>query len=422
MPSRLLRHTKTLTGRLALFFTGIALIIGLFTFLIFIFALQWSEDKAGERMLMVDRDEAIYKFTHGTTGPIKIDSLTTAYNDYADIPEPFRDFAKSKNYYLDEVAFDSLPVDYMMYVGHYFVKGKKYPIVMVLEIDRIEFDISELADAGAIVLALILGLILMFAIVLNRLSKKLIAPLNDIHAQLEQLGGDVQQPFTMLPEAAEEFQVLVDKINGYREDMHTTIKREQAFARYASHELRTPLTIIKGASKLLSRQEHSSFQLRQMTRIDSASQQMETMIDALLSLVRYERSEDSSPDRELSNDELLEIITQNSAQAEQKELQIVLKIHSLPTVCASTSVMNMLVGNLLRNAIAATPEGQIVLTVDSEKLTIVDQGHGLLPTPNKDGHGLGLLIVDDLCRRYGWAFSLKENVNRGCVAKIEFSL
>lgn len=418
---RLFGNSRTLTGRLATFFTLVALAIGLMTFVIFIFALQWSEDRAGERMLLVDRDEAVYRFTQGETGIIQIDWLTKAYNSYADVPQPFRDFVKTKEYFLDEVAFDSLPSEYMVYVGHYYVKGKKTPLVLIAQIEKIEFGFKELIYAASVVLVIILSLIALFGIVLRRLSQKLISPLNDINLQLEQHGTDIGIPFTMSPEAAEEFQTLTKKMNSYREEARSLLKREQAFARYASHELRTPLTIVKGSTKLLSRRDVDEFQQRQIVRVNEASMQMETMIDTLLSLVRYEKSEDLAPEREFNKQELEKIIEQNSAQALEKNLQIDLQVESNPIVRAAPPVMNMLIGNILRNAIAATEKkGKIKIIQDSLQLAIFDQGHGLTSTSSSDGHGLGLLIVDDLCRRYQWQFSLSNNPGGGCVAKIQF--
>ncbi|SQH75032.1 protein of unknown function [Shewanella benthica] len=39
---------------------------------------------------------------------------------------------------------------------------------------------------------------------------------------------------------------------------------------------------------------------------------------------------------------------------------------------------------------------------------------------SKDGHGLGLLIVDALCDRYGWQLMLTSGEESGCIAKLTF--
>lgn len=76
-----LSSTRTLTGRLALFFTTISCIIGVIISMIFMFSLDWSEDRVGERLILIDRDTAVERFLNGEKGMIEIDSLTKAYND-----------------------------------------------------------------------------------------------------------------------------------------------------------------------------------------------------------------------------------------------------------------------------------------------------------------------------------------------------
>jgi len=58
--------------------------------------------------------------------------------------------------------------------------------------------------------------------------------------------------------------------------------------------------------------------------------------------------------------------------------------------------------------------------VDALSFTVRDSGQGLNQTPNQDGHGLGLLIVEDLCRRYDWQFYIQNAPDGGCEAIIIF--
>jgi len=95
-------------------------------------------------------------------------------------------------------------------------------------------------------------------------------------------------------------------------------------------------------------------------------------------------------------------------------------VESEPKIEASSAVINMILGNLLRNAIAATNAGKVTITLSHSALIITDEGQGITQSPSDQGHGLGLLIVDDFCQRFGWKFSLKNREQHGCQAAILF--
>lgn len=419
MPTRYFASTKTMTGRLAIFFAVISIFVGVAMVWIVSGALLWSEDRVSERRILIDQAEAVARFKAGENGKIIIDVQTVAYNDIGLLPEQYRQQLPYEEHYLGEIqSLQSDPLGSMVYKSHYSHNGKEYDVILLSKADSVEFTKGEMLWASSIVLCLILLLMTMFGFLLYRLSKNLIAPLNDLAGQLERQGSDSNIAFVVSPQAASEFQILTQHLNQYRLDLHQTLKREQAFARYASHELRTPLTVAKGAAKLLSRTEKSAFQNRQVERLERAAEQMSTMVDALLGIVRYERNIDDAPLRKVSQKEIEGVVSSNETTA--KNIHIALTFSDEPEIRATPAVLNMVLGNLIRNAIAASPEGEISLYVDKGGIQIIDDGPGLEDTPGKEGHGLGLLIVDDLTRRYGWTFSLENQPGRGCIACIDF--
>ncbi|WP_135454639.1 sensor histidine kinase [Vibrio echinoideorum] len=413
-----LTSTKTLTGRLAVFFGIMAVIVSAFVYVVFVSALYLSEDRVGERRILIDRNYAVEIFQSGKSGELRIDGLTMAYNDLSHVPKSYLQYIKGKESFLGEVGDE--PESRMMYAGEYSHGGNTYPIILLSEIDRVEFDNYELMHATTFVLTLLSILIFSFGALLYRLSKRLIEPFNSLSEQLETNKLNLGEEFGVNDDAAVEFRQLTDQLNQYHREINSLIKREQAFARYSSHELRTPLTVVRGANKLLLRSETTEFQSRQVERIDDAIVQMSAMVDALLGLVRYERNSDDAPLRLFTQQELEGIISKNSLQADDKEVEISLQVQSEPTIQATSAIMNMLIGNLLRNAIAATNSGTVTITLSQDNLVIEDQGEGLQEQYNPNGHGLGLLIVEDLCQRFDWNFQLFNRSCGGCTAKIAF--
>lgn len=407
-----------MAGRLAMFFIGVSITVGFFCYAIFSVALEWSEDRVGERRILFDRDLAIERFLSGENGKIRLDILTVAYNDLSLVPQDLTKYIEGKNYYLGETKDSSY--SRMLYLSSYTDKGVSLPILLESEIDQVEFTVEERGHAISKVLVWIALLMLSFGALLYKLSQRLIEPINQLTQQLETRRGDISQEFEVSDSSAIEFQMLTNELNSYRSEIKSLIQREQAFARYASHELRTPLTVMQGSTKLLSRTEKNEFQERQITRISDATYQMSTMVDALLSLVRYERSRDEAPVRFLEAEEIQKIVEQNSAQAIEKQLDLSVNIQGSPQIKASDAVLNMVVGNLIRNAIAATNKGKISINMTEQKLSVRDEGNGLTESYDEQGHGMGLLIVDHLCRRFSWEFVLENLADGGCEARITF--
>ncbi|QFT09450.1 HAMP domain-containing sensor histidine kinase [Vibrio sp. THAF190c] len=413
-----LSSTKSLTGRLALFFGLMAVIITAFVYAVFIAALYLSEDRVGERRILIDRNYAVTLFEAGAQGEVRIDDLTTAFNDPALVPDRYQKYINNKESFIGEVGDE--PHSRMVYIGEYSHEGVTYPLILLSEIDRIEFDVTELLYATSFVLTLLAILIFSFGALLYRLSQRLIEPFNSLAKQLESNKNNLNQEFSVQEGAAIEFRQLTNQLNEYRREINALVKREQAFARYSSHELRTPLTVARGSNKLLLRSQMTEFQHRQVKRVDDAVSQMSEMVDALLGLVRYERNQDDAPIRLFSQQELEQIIAKNSAQASEKQVDVTLEVEGEPSIRATSAILNMLIGNLLRNAIAATNRGKVEITLTQHLISIHDQGEGLTEQYNPSGHGLGLLIVEDLCNRYHWDFELINHQDGGCVALVVF--
>ena len=420
MIRRLLGNTQSMTGRLELFFLLVSVVIGVLCFALVSGSLLWSEDRVGERRIMIDKKEAIEFFKSSPTqGVVKLDLLTTAYNDIDLLPESYRPYLQDKHYFLGEVGED--PNTRMIYMSTYTNAGVEHPIILLSLIDEIEISWSEFFYVIGLVLAVVLVLMFVFGSLLLRLSQRLIEPINTLKAQLDEHQGDTTKKFIVPQGSAKEFETLAAQLNEYRHEINQVIKREQAFARYASHELRTPLTVMKGSSSLLARNSSTPFQERQISRIQDATQQMSTMVDALLGLVRYERNSDDSPVRKISDQELNRIVSLSQAQADEKSVEFDVKISGNPLTKATTAVLNIVLSNLIRNSIAATSKGKIHIEMTDSCLSVRDEGEGFSSVPDADGHGLGLMIVDDLCRRYGWQFTIDTHPSGGCEAIINLA-
>ena len=131
-------------------------------------------------------------------------------------------------------------------------------------------------------------------------------------------------------------------------------ERERDFTRDASHELRTPLTVIRVASDLIAHDAGlSPASRRSLARVQDAVAGMEAVIDALLFLARCEQAPLAVDDivvRELVEREIDRV----RPLLRHKQLQLQLEVEAEPVLHAPPRVLQVMLGNLLSNAVRFT--------------------------------------------------------------------
>jgi signal transduction histidine kinase len=160
---------------------------------------------------------------------------------------------------------------------------------------------------------------------------------------------------------------------------------------------------------------------------------MSQMVDTLLVLAREEEViEEDVP----SVSALAQSIIADSSHL-LKDKPIHLNFQYVHDFCleAPASILKLLLGNVLRNAIAYTKEGNITVTVESPYIKIADTGKGIstehLPrifdrhfrVENSEsmGSGVGLAIVKRICDRYGWPIDISSAAGKGTLVSIDFT-
>nr|WP_244952094.1 HAMP domain-containing sensor histidine kinase [Shewanella insulae] len=406
-----------MTRKLSVYFGGIALLVAAILYLLSIVILYWVEDELNRRTLEQIAPSAQTAFEQGASSPQILSTTITAYNDASSLPEEYQAITDLPLGFLDELH-DTFKEDIFILRSQYSHGEATHPLILVMDAEKVELSRGEWSSISLVILAVTLMLFAMFGFAITLLTRRLIAPIRAISNQLEDSEGD--RRFRVSKDATLEFHALTDSLNHYQQEIAQLIRREQAFSRYASHELRTPLTIIQGASRLLEQEGNPEFLKRQRHRIAKAAGNMQQIIDALLSLVKQERGLNRAELRALDEKELRQILAEVEPLASQKQIQLSLTLDATPQIAPSEAVLRMLMINLLNNAINASDSGRITIGVDEKGIWVKDQGRGMSSSDNRpQGHGLGLEIVEALCKRYQWRFSL-SNDNEGCIASLHF--
>jgi signal transduction histidine kinase len=212
----------------------------------------------------------------------------------------------------------------------------------------------------------------------------------------------------------DEVGMLAGTIEKTLERISAFVARERYFTSSASHELRTPITVITGALELLEQSELSAADVKVVDRVRRATLDMKTTIEMFLCLAR-------ETDDGLYDEQFLVMPLVNQAIDHQRYLLsgkfIDVHIDDLasPRVCGHPQAFAIAVNNLVRNAFEHTLNGQgpITILIKEHELLVTNQlssdvGGRHTPTEaaTSHGYGLGLGIVQRLCERNGWSFSL----------------
>lgn len=302
------------------------------------------------------------------------------------------------------------------------------------------YDVTEWEDQEhAVLLMLLYGLliVLVAAIVMGlSASRAILAPVQQLSRRLTEI-----QPGQNEVRIGEDYQgteigQIAAAFDKYLERLDRFVERERSFTASASHELRTPLSVMMGAVDVLAANPQSAASLRALERIRRACRDMLAFIEATLFLSREEGNQiDQGAPADLVK--IVESLLEDSSAALQYKNLVVEKDYAAaPILAHPQSLVQIAVGNLLRNAIEHTPAGRIAIHIDERHITISDTGEGIgaeqlatifertvgsKSSTKSGGTGLGLNLVKRICDRLGWRISIESEVGVGTTAAITFA-
>ncbi len=266
------------------------------------------------------------------------------------------------------------------------------------------------------------------------LSGRVIAPVTDLVRRVANLSPENRPESLASHYPWDEIRELAQDFDDYLARLNAFIERERAFTADISHELRTPLAVISGSIEvLLSDPKLGATPREKIQRIARAVQEMTEITAALLVLAREQDAKTSSSVSCYVEAVLNDVIDKLPEPMKAKPISMEIEINAHPQLAVERAVLAIVIGNLLRNALAYTERGEVRIKLDEGSLTITDTGIGIdakeLPrvferyyhSAHSHGSGIGLSLVKRICERYGWSITIDSEPNRGTASRLEFS-
>lgn len=276
----------------------------------------------------------------------------------------------------------------------------------------------------ALIPVLILVPVLLLA--LQRIMRRLFAPLARLRHEIDQRRDDQLDPLATADLPAE-ISPFVDAINRLLARVQGAMAAQRRFVADAAHELRTPLAALSLQAERLQQSGLSDTARERLQRLEQGLQRARTLVTQLLALARVQaqdRTGTSSRSRQGLREVVRPVLEDLLPLAQEKNIDLGVDGPLEAVVQTNALELGLLLGNLIDNAIRYTPAGGCVsLTLAEAKETppgyvrmeIIDNGPGIPPSDRErvlqpfhrldpaatPGAGLGLAIVQSVAARLG---------------------
>jgi signal transduction histidine kinase len=218
----------------------------------------------------------------------------------------------------------------------------------------------------------------------------------------------------------------------YSRRMQEFVARENYFTADVSHELRTPLAIVQGTVEVLEHDKMLSDKQRErVERIKRAAQDMIDLSSALLLLGREYRPAADVPPCYVS-DVVDDCVDKHGHLIKNRPIRLELELIDEPYLFVERPLLEVVIGNLLRNAFFNTQAGVVTLRLEAQRLVIKDTGFGMseevlariferhFKGATSTGAGVGMSLVKRICDRYGWQIAIESQPGKGTTVAVAF--
>jgi two-component system, OmpR family, sensor histidine kinase TctE len=265
-----------------------------------------------------------------------------------------------------------------------------------------------------------------------------LAPLKSLEQQLSQKNQN-DLSLLLIDGYPPEIKPILSKLNELLAHLDKSHTNQRRFLADAAHQLRTPLTCLQTNMEIFIAQQSENFS---STRLQNAFASIERMSHLVSKLLAFARAEDVFQKAEKHSLDLSTVVEEVSSElfdfALEKSIEISFELSHV-FVTGIEWMLQEVVVNLIDNAIRYTPaQGQIHINCDQQNgvvfLEVRDSGPGIkesyrelvlerffrIPGTQSEGCGLGLSVVNQICKQHDAQLTFEHNIPSGLIARIEF--
>ncbi len=292
------------------------------------------------------------------------------------------------------------------------------PFVFSAKVNLIESE-DFMLSIVLLFLSLIALLILGMYLITKKLSQRLWHPFYQTLEQIEDFEIDRHSKLHFTNSNIEEFNRLNKSINDLIDRNLAIYNNQREFVENAAHELQTPIAVFKAkVDTLIQRLDITAGQSELLSSLNNAISRLSRVNKNLLLLAKI----DTDQYNETETFSIQQVIEKQLdffvEQAEQKNITIKTSFQKDIMVNANYGLTELLISNLMLNAIKHNvTNGIITITISEHQLEITNTGTKLdlkvedlfnrfsKSSTSTQGNGLGLAIVKKIADHNTWTIS-----------------
>lgn len=266
-------------------------------------------------------------------------------------------------------GFADIKIDHKKWRSFSFYDEESQITILILEKNSIRNSlISEIIFSLLIPL---LASLLPILLVIISVVKNEVKPLDLMAKRIEEISSKTLRKFNS-PKAPTELQPFLASFNSLLARLSNSMESERRFTDYAAHELNTPLAAIKLQAQMIAKnnnpQKRDEYVNNLLISIDRAIH----LIEQLLTLSRLETDENNFAKEKFDLADLTRSISKNfEEKIAEKNLTLELENHQEAALKANKTYIEILLSNLLENAIKYSPKNSTIaikITKKSEQI------------------------------------------------------
>lgn len=302
------------------------------------------------------------------------------------------------------------------------INQKNFIVTIETNVEETEETVAYIA---AVTLLFFLILVIGFWVLNRKLSKTLWIPFNDTLQKLKSFNLNHRTQIEFRQSDTVEFNELNTALNKLIKHSISAYQNQKEFTENASHELQTPIAIIKNKLDLLLQDRSITEQQYELIEeINITLSRMSRINKNLLLLAKIENKQFDDTEEFSFAIILRHCMNELEDFIADKRISMTSSIEDKNSeIQANKTLMEILINNLLLNAIRHSEVGNsIIVKFANKELIISNIGEYPLDETalfdrfkkmdsNQNGSGLGLAIAKEICKNNGWI--IRYNFHQG---------